>query len=59
MPEMYSPGSDEEASLVLDHMSLAWAEHKEALLWLMEQLMAGKVQNRATPAKAKSVIRNA
>ena len=39
MPEMYSMGSDEEAVLVLDHMSLAWAEHKEALFWLMEQLM--------------------
>jgi tetratricopeptide (TPR) repeat protein len=50
MPEMYSPGSDEEAILVLDYMSLAWAEHKEAVFWLMEQLMAGTA-SKATPAR--------
>jgi tetratricopeptide (TPR) repeat protein len=59
MPEVYSPGSDEEAVLVLDHMSLAWAEHKEALLWLMEQLMSSKVQIKATPAKPKRATGNA
>jgi lipopolysaccharide biosynthesis regulator YciM len=51
MPEMYSPGSDEEAVLVLDNMSLAWAEHKDALLWLMEQLMAGAAL-KAAPARS-------
>jgi tetratricopeptide (TPR) repeat protein len=50
MPGMYSPGSDDEAILVLDNMSLAWAKHKEAVFWLMEQLMAGKVQEIA-PAR--------
>lgn len=50
MPEMYSPGSNEEAVLVLDNMSFAWSEHKEALLWLMEQLMAGNVRKTA-PAR--------
>jgi hypothetical protein len=50
MPEMYSPGSDEEAVLVLDYMSLAWAEHKEALVWLMGQLMAGAAL-KAKPAR--------
>jgi hypothetical protein len=41
IPDMYSPGSEEEAVLVLDDLSLAWAEHKEALLWLTGQLLAG------------------
>jgi tetratricopeptide (TPR) repeat protein len=54
MPEMYSPGSDEEAVLVLDSMSLAWAEHKEALLWLMEQLMSRPAQK---PTRAKTGMR--
>lgn len=52
MPDMYSPGSDEEAILVLDNMSFAWAEHKEAVLWLMQQLMNGKVQ-KTTAVKTK------
>ena len=52
MPGMYSPGSDDEAILVLDNMSLAWAKHKEAVFWLMEQLMAGKVQEIA-PARTR------
>jgi tetratricopeptide (TPR) repeat protein len=53
MPEMYSPGSDEEAVLVLDYMSLGWAEHKEALLWLMAQLMSGKLQKNVTAKPGK------
>lgn len=52
MPGMYSPGSDDEAILVLDNLSLAWAKHKEAVFWLMEQLMAGKVQEIA-PARTR------
>ena len=52
MPEMYSPGSEEEAVLVLDHMSFAWAEHKEAVFWLMDQLKETIVQKK-TPMKPK------
>jgi len=37
-PEMYSPGSEEEAVLCLSYLSGAWAEHKEAASWLFEQL---------------------
>lgn len=56
MPEMYSLGSDEEAVLVLDNMAPAWAEHKEALFWLMEQLMAGALL-KATPARSRKRLR--
>ena len=56
MPEMYSLGSDEEAVLVLDNMAPAWAEHKEALFWLMEQLMAGALL-KATPARSRRRLR--
>jgi tetratricopeptide (TPR) repeat protein len=38
MPEMYSPGGEEEAILVLDNLSFAWAEHIEAARWLIDQL---------------------
>jgi len=40
MPEMYSPGSEEEAVLCMSNLRGAWAEHKEATLWLYEQLAA-------------------
>ena len=53
MPQIYSPGSEEEAVLVLDNMSFAWAEHKEALLWLMVQLMPGKVEKIASVVPGK------
>jgi tetratricopeptide (TPR) repeat protein len=39
-PEMYSPGSEEEAVLSLDYLSGAWAAHKEAVFWLLDQLAA-------------------
>jgi tetratricopeptide (TPR) repeat protein len=55
MPEMYSPGSDEEAVLVLDNMSLAWAEHKEAVFWLMERMMAGAPLKAASAGAGKRV----
>jgi hypothetical protein len=34
-------------------MSFAWAEHKEALLWLMVQLMPGKVEKIASVVPGK------
>ncbi len=39
MPGMYSLGSMEEAQLCLESLSGAWAEHPQALFWLMAQLM--------------------
>jgi tetratricopeptide (TPR) repeat protein len=39
-PEMYSPGSEEEAVLCLNNLGVAWAEHKEAAFWLFDQLEA-------------------
>jgi tetratricopeptide (TPR) repeat protein len=38
MPDSYSFGSDEEALVCLDSLGEAWANHPEALLWLMGQL---------------------
>lgn len=43
-PEMYSPGSDEEAVLCLETLSGAWAAHKEAVLWVFDQLVADGLQ---------------
>jgi len=40
MPEMYSPGSEEEAVLCLSNLSGTWAGHREATAWLHEQLAA-------------------
>lgn len=50
MPEMYSPGSDEEAVLCLDNLSGAWAEHKEVVLWMFDEFVADGL--RIVPSKA-------
>jgi tetratricopeptide (TPR) repeat protein len=42
-PEMYSLGSEEEAALCVGYLSGAWAAHKEALFWLLDQLVADGV----------------
>ena len=55
LPDMYSPGSDEEAVLVLENMSIAWAEHKKAVFWLMEQLMKDMPAKKSPGAKLKIV----
>jgi tetratricopeptide (TPR) repeat protein len=55
MPEMYSMGSDEEAVILLDNMSFAWGEHKEAVFWLMEQLMNDKRLTKMPAAKLRIV----
>jgi tetratricopeptide (TPR) repeat protein len=39
-PEMYSLGSEEEAALCVGYLSGAWAAHKEAVFWLLDQLAA-------------------
>ena len=54
-PDMYSPGSEEEAILCLDNLMLAWSKHKEAIFWLMDQLMKEVVQKKAPTAKPKKV----
>jgi tetratricopeptide (TPR) repeat protein len=57
IPEMYSPGSDEEALLCFDNMMLAWSKHKEAVFWLMDQLMKFEVPKKAPAAKLR-IVRN-
>jgi tetratricopeptide (TPR) repeat protein len=61
-PEMYSPGSEEEAVLSLGYLSGAWAEHKDAAHWLFDRLAeakSGVVPSKAVlkklPAAGKSV----
>jgi len=61
-PEMYSPGSEEEAVLVLSNLSGAWAAHKEATFWLFDELQPnenepaqGKHQPKLVRAKGKRV----
>ena len=46
MPDSYGLGSDEEAVICLDCLSAAWANHPEALFWLMEQLHVAKPVQR-------------
>ena len=40
MPEMYSPGSEEEAILCMDMLAAAWVTQKEALFWLLDHFAA-------------------
>lgn len=49
-PEMYSPGSEEEAVLCLSYLSGAWGKHKEATHWLFDRLAEDGVG--AVPSKA-------
>jgi len=61
LPEMYSPGSEAEAVLVLNFLSGAWAEQQEAAFWLFDQLSADgrplapakKAALRRMPARGK------
>ena len=48
-PEMYSPGSEEEAVLVLSNLSGAWAAHKEATFWLFDELNPNKNERMSHP----------
>lgn len=61
-PEMYSPGSEEEAVLLLSNLGNAWAAHKEATFWLFDELQPngndpaqGKRQPKLVTAKGKRV----
>jgi tetratricopeptide (TPR) repeat protein len=55
LPNMYSPGSDEEAMLCLDNLALAWMEFPEALVWLIEQVAKDAVQKKTASRKPKVV----
>jgi len=57
MPGMYSPGSDEEALLCLDNQMLAWSKHKEAVFWLLDQLVKFEVPKKAVAARLGKVPR--
>jgi tetratricopeptide (TPR) repeat protein len=52
LPDMYSPGSEEEAFLCLENFTPAWAGHNEAVFWLMDQVLPEKAKKKA-PAKAR------
>jgi tetratricopeptide (TPR) repeat protein len=54
LPDIYSQGSEEEAIVCLDTQAAAWAEHMEAVFWLLEQCAVDKAQAnvlRMTPKK--------
>jgi tetratricopeptide (TPR) repeat protein len=48
-PEMYTPGSEEEATICMDHVGMAWTREKAAMFWLLDQCVADGV--RALPSK--------
>lgn len=54
-PEMYSLGSEEEAVICLNYLSGAWAEHKEAALWLFDQLEKDWVRPGPSKARLKKI----
>jgi len=61
-PEMYSPGSEEEAVLCLGYLSGAVAEHQELAFWLFDRLAEtgggearGKIALLKAPVKGKRV----
>ncbi|MGC9225507.1 MAG: tetratricopeptide repeat protein, partial [Terracidiphilus sp.] len=61
-PEMYSPGSEEEAVLSLGYLSGVVAEHEELAFWLFERLAEtgggearGKIALLKAPVKGKRV----
>ena len=49
-PDMYSIGSEEEAVLCMNWVGRAWAMHKEAVFWLLDQQSANR--GPAIPSKA-------
>ncbi|MGC9159724.1 MAG: tetratricopeptide repeat protein [Terracidiphilus sp.] len=57
MPEMYSPGSEEEAILCMEILAAAWVEHKDALFWLLEQCRAQGANVIPIPSPEKKVSR--
>jgi tetratricopeptide (TPR) repeat protein len=54
LPEMYSLGSEEEATMCMEGVGLAWSLHKDAVFWLLDRQVARQVEEgpRSTPSKA-------
>jgi tetratricopeptide (TPR) repeat protein len=61
LPEMYQLGSEEEAVLCMNVVGLAWALHKDAVFWLLDQQAAegrpivSKAALKKVPVKGKRV----
>jgi len=50
LPEMYGPGSDEEAILCVDNLAAAWAAHENGVFWLHDQMEQARVPTLKAPA---------
>jgi len=55
LPEMYSPGSEEEAMVCLDYLAVAWGNFPPAVLWLRGQLRKNAAPKNTPAAKLKIV----
>jgi len=53
LPEMYSPGSEEEATLCQHYLVAAWAAHPEALSWVFERCK----EMSMTPVPSKAALK--
>jgi len=57
LPDMYSPGSQEEAVFCMDAVGFAWGQHKEAVVWLLDQCAVdgvGSVPTKRTLVKTRA-----
>ncbi len=57
MPDSYSLGSEEEAAICLDQIGAAWAKHKDAVFWLVDQICAvapGRRSRKVKPSGRES-----
>ena len=50
-PETYGLGSREEAEICYMHLAPAWAEHRDALFWLLDQLHSEAVSVQKKPGR--------
>jgi len=55
LPNMYSPGSEEEAILCLDNMAPAWTEFHPAMVWLIDQIAKDTAPKKTKSGKPKVV----
>ncbi len=46
LPDSYSLGSEEEAIVCLDNIGPAWAEHPDAVPWMVRQLLAEEASKK-------------
>lgn len=58
MPDSYSLGSEEEAAICLEQIGAAWAKHKDAVFWILDQIYGAVAPGRRTrkvkPSGSKS-----